>query len=340
MAKRPKAGIEESGEPALLRNQGCLLLHWSSTWIIGDLSLTPRRLAFSQSGRFRFEVPLADIIGLSVKRRKFVLLFKEIIQVDFVAPGKTKEKHLWFITPNLNEWLGKLEMLTNVKVEPRKVPDPPSGLLSSQSSGSRWLTPEKNRNSEPMSVREDQVRDLAEVVGWSGACILWHLWQRQHADIEELAALIDAPTHMDLLALLREGINEKACRMFGSPVLWFREQALDPETGHTVCFQWWLQKTIEPLQKDNGQPLVEIHDEGKELLVVAVMSRTSEKQPHMVLNGSSLLLSAESADKPWEMTVLLPCEVLDAPVSMTFINGMLSLRLAKKPGSEELWNPL
>lgn len=335
MEKRPMAGIGESGEPVLLRNQGCFLSRWSSTWIIGDLSLTVRRLALSQSGRPRLEVPLADIIGLAVKRRKFILLFKEIIQITFVLPGKTAEKHIWFITPNLNEWLEKLETLTNVKAEPRKVPDPPPGLRSSRSSDSRWLIPGKNRSSEPMSVREDQVKDLAEAVGQPGACILWHLWQRRHADLEELAALIDAPTHMDVLALLREGINEKACQMFGGPVLWFREQAFDPETGRTICFQWWLHKTMEPLQKDSGQPLVEIHDEGNELLVVAVMSRASERQPRMVLRGSRLVLSAESADKPWEITVLLACEVLAAPVSMTFINGMLSLRLAKKPGSEE-----
>ena len=335
MAKRQIPCTGESGEPVLLRNQGCLLFRWSSTWIIGDLSLTASNLALSQSGRSRLELPLVDIIGLSIKRRKFILLFKEVIQVAFVIPGKAAEKHLWFITSNLNEWLEKLETLTRIKVEPRKVPASSQVISPSRSASSRWLTLGKNRSSEPISIREDQVHDLAESVGWSGSCILWHLWRKGHADIEELAALIDAPTHMAVLALIREGINEEACRMFGSPVLWFREQALDPETGRTICFQWWLQKTMEPLQEDSGQPIVEIQDEGDELLVVAVMSRASEGQPRMELHGTRLVLSAESADRPWEMSVILACEVRSDPASMTFIHGTLSLRLVKKPGSEK-----
>lgn len=335
MAKPRIAVTGEAGEAVLLRNQGCLLSRWSSTWIIGDLSLTARRLALSQSGKNRLELPLADITGLSVKRRKFILLFKEIIQITFALPGGTAEKKLWFIAPNLREWLGTLERLTNLHAEPAKAPDARPGRLPSRSSDSRWLIPGRNRNDEPLSLGEEQLRALSDAVGSSGACVLRHLWRTRHADIEELADLIGAGTHMEVLALIRNGINGKALQLFGAPVLRFAEQAFDEETGRRVCFQWWLQRTPEPLQQEGGEPLVEVHDEGKELFIVAAMRRASEKRPRMDVRASSLVLSGESAENPWEISVPLFCEVLAAPVGVTFINGMLGLRLAKKPGSEE-----
>ena len=169
MAKPRIAVTGEAGEAVLLRNQGCLLSRWSSTWIIGDLSLTARRLALSQSGKNRLELPLADITGLSVKRRKFILLFKEIIQITFALPGGTAEKKLWFIAPNLREWLGTLERLTNLHAEPAKAPDARPGRLPSRSSDSRWLIPGRNPNAEPASVTEEQVRALFDAVGCSGA---------------------------------------------------------------------------------------------------------------------------------------------------------------------------
>ena len=129
----------------MLRNQGCLLTRWSSSWIIGDLALTSRRLTLSQSGKFRLELPLADILGLAVKRRKFILLFKEIIQVTYATPGKTAEKRIWFIAPDLGQWLGNLETLTRLRAEPGTKNDTRSSLRSSRASDSRWLIPGKSR---------------------------------------------------------------------------------------------------------------------------------------------------------------------------------------------------
>ena len=99
---------------------------------------------------------------------------------------------------------------------------------------------------EPMIVREDQVEELAATLSPAGARILWHLWERRHADIKELAAVADSRSHMEVLTLLREGINGAAERLFGHPAVEFKERGLDLVSGQVVTFQWWLERAGEP----------------------------------------------------------------------------------------------
>jgi HSP20 family molecular chaperone IbpA len=165
--------------------------------------------------------------------------------------------------------------------------------------------------------------------------VLWHLWERGHAGIEELADLVDAPTHMDVLTLLREGINEPARRLLGGPVLVFKERALDRSSGRTVCFHWWLERAEEASEAaadvpDSAQPLVEIHDEGEALLVVASVPGGQAETFRAKVRGRSLLLAAETVHGPCALTVSLPCRVLAKPAKVVSRNTVLSLWLAKK----------
>ena len=191
------------------------------------------------------------------------------------------------------------------------------------------------RDGEAVRVREDQVRELAAAVGPLGARVLWHLWERRHAGIEELADLVDAPTHMDVLTLLREGINEPARRLLGGPVLVFQERALDRNSGRTVCFTWWLERAEEasepaPDAPDFAQSLVEIHDEGEALLVVATVPGVQAETFRAEVRGRSLLLAAETGYGPCALTVSLPCRVLAKPAKVVSRNTVLSLWLAKR----------
>ena len=191
------------------------------------------------------------------------------------------------------------------------------------------------RDGEAVRVREEQVRELAAAVGPLGARVLWHLWERRHAGIEELADLVDAPTHMDVLTLLREGINEPARRLLGGPVLVFKERALDQNSQRTVCFTWWLERAEEasepaPDAPDSAQPLVEIHDEGEALLVVATVPGGQAETFRAKVSGRRLLLAAETVHGPCALTVSLPCRVLAKPAKVVSRNTVLSLWLAKR----------
>jgi len=56
----------------------------------------------------------------------------------------------------------------------------------------------------------------------------------------------DSRSHMEVLTLLREGINGAAERLFGHPAVEFKERGLDRVSGQVVTFQWWLERAGEP----------------------------------------------------------------------------------------------
>ena len=324
MVQRAPVEKGQSEDAVLLQSQGGFLPHRSPHWQIGELSLSAQRFAFGQGGRPRFELPLARITAVAVERRKFILLRKEVIRLSYALADDERNRQAWFITPDLARWLEKLMTITNT----REGPGRPLSALPGPA-------PAPARDGEAVRVREDQVRELAAAVGPPAARVLWHLWERRHAGIEELADLVDFPTHMDVLTLLREGINEPARRLLGGPVLVFKERALDRSSGRSVCFNWWLERAEEASEAaadapDSAQPLVEIHDEGEALLVVASVPGGQAETFRAKVRGRSLLLAAETVHGPCALTVSLPCRVLAKPAKVVSRNTVLSLWLAKK----------
>jgi HSP20 family molecular chaperone IbpA len=271
---------------------------------------------------------------VAVERRKFILLRKEVIRLSYALADEERNRQAWFITPDLARWLEKLMTVTNT----REGPGRPAGECG-RCSGSSFALPRRMSaqawDGEAVRVREDQVRELAAAVGPPAARVLWHLWERRHAGIEELADLVDAPTHMDVLTLLREGINEPARRLLGGPVLVFKERALDHNSGRTVCFNWWLERVEEagepaPGALEFAEPMVEIHDEGEALLVVATVPGVQAETFRAEVSGRRLLLAAETVYGPCALTVSLPYRVLAKPAKVVSKNTVLSLWLAKR----------
>jgi HSP20 family molecular chaperone IbpA len=324
MVQRAPVEKGQSEDAVLLQSQGCFLPHRSPHWQIGEMSLSAQRFAFGQGGRPRFELPLARITAVAVERRKFILLRKEVIRLSYALADDERNRQAWFITPDLARWLEKLMTITNT----REAPGRPASALPGP-------VPGPARDGEAVRVREEHVRELAAAAGPPAARVLWHLWERRHAGIEELADLVDFPTHMDVLTLLREGINEPARRLLGGPVLVFKERALDRSSGLAVCFHWWLERAEEASEAaadapDSAQPLVEIHDEGDALLVVAMVPGGQAETFRAKVRGRSLLLAAETVHGPCALTVSLPCRVLAKPAKVVSRNTVLSLWLAKK----------
>jgi HSP20 family molecular chaperone IbpA len=334
MVQHAPVEARQGEDSVLLRSQGCFLPPRGSHWRIGELSLSTQCFAFNQGGRSRFELPLARITALAVERRNFILLRKEVIRLSYALADEERSRQAWFITPDLGRWLEELMTITNTR---EGLGQPTDVCGRSAHSSSALLRPmfARAREGGAVRVREDHVRELGAAVGPLGARVLWHLWQRRHADIAELADLVDAPTHMDVLTLLREGINEPARRLLGGPVLIFKERALDQNSGRNVCFHWWLERAEEasepaPDALDSTEPLVEIHDEGEALLVAVILPGSKAETPRVEVGGERLLLAAEMVDGPFEFAVTLPCAVLATPAEVVFRNGVLSLWLAKR----------
>lgn len=315
MSSRTPAGPDDG---PLLHCTGCFRPNRAASWIIGELSLSVGGLAFSQQGRNLFALPSAKITAIDVEKRRFILLRKDVIRLTYPTAGG-REGRVWFITADLHAWLDGIQRVSGVTV----VGD---GAKRPASRGPRrWMT--DGPDAQPVCLREAQLKTLAATVGAAGARVLWHLWGQRHAGIEELASLVDVSSHMELLTLLRDGINGPAIRLFGGPALAFRERGIDPDTGRTICFEWWLERFEEGFAP-------EVHDEGDALLVVAVVSGARPDTLRVAVRGGELGIQVETNDAPCELVASLPCLVAPEPTRVSFSNDVLSVWLAKRGASQ------
>lgn len=337
-------GPGKGEDAALLRSQGGFIPQWSSAWRLGELFLFADKLAFAQPGKPRFELSLATVTDVAMERRKFILLHKDVVRLTYVLPNQKRPRLAWFITADTGRWFDEIMTLTK------------AGRAAAGKDGARASRPSPRPASggEPVIVREDQVEELAATLSPAGARILWHLWERRHADIKELARVADSRSHMEVLTLLREGINGAAERLFGYPVLGFKERALDRVSGRAVCFQWWLERADEPGEAGTGQvaepeavepapsaldpaePFVEIHDEGETLVVVVMGPGVGAETvgAPQVQDGDTLVVVLDTAAGRRELCVPLPCGVLASPVTAASANGVASLTLVKETREE------
>ena len=84
-----------------------------------------------------------------------------------------------------------------------------------------------------------------------------------------------------------------------------------------------------PVVSDTREPLVDVFDEGDEVLVVAEVPGVQEKDIHLDFAGDVITLSATGPKRKYEKEVLLPAAVEPKARRQSYQNGYLELRLAK-----------
>lgn len=381
MIRACTSGASRKGEgAALLRSQGGFIPQWSSAWRLGELSLYGDKLAFAQPGKPRFELSLATVTDVAMERRKFILLHKDAVRITYLLPNQKRPRLAWFITADPGRWFDQLRGLAwegrargPAEAAIAYAEDRTSRQAESVQIAHTSRSLQRPASSEvPMILREEQLEELAGTLSAAARRTLLHLWRRRHADIKELARVADSRSHMEVLTLLREDINGVAERLFGKPVLVFRERAIDRTSGRAVCYQWWLeradetgeagldvepvsghiaeavaaasqrpaggpaQEAVEPesLALDQTVPLVEIHDEGETVMVIVVGSGVGLETigAPKVVGGDTLIVAMETAAGRRELSVPLPCSVLVSPLTVAGANGVASLTLTKETG--------
>ena len=83
-----------------------------------------------------------------------------------------------------------------------------------------------------------------------------------------------------------------------------------------------------PVVADTREPLIDIFDEGKNILVVAELPGVTEKEIELSVQGDVLALSTNGKRK-YAKEVLLPAPVTSESMSTSYNNGMLEVRLTK-----------
>ena len=101
--------------------------------------------------------------------------------------------------------------------------------------------------------------------GWDdkSKAILWHLYQRRHADIVELSEAVCA-SHYEVLSRLEEVIIPESRRILGEQIVKFEQSKMDIVSGEKICFSWWIEEE-SPVSSNN----VELFHEDERILIIA-----------------------------------------------------------------------
>jgi HSP20 family protein len=78
------------------------------------------------------------------------------------------------------------------------------------------------------------------------------------------------------------------------------------------------------------EPIVDVFDEGEQLMIIAELPGVEESGIHLEVNGDILDLTAEGKDRKYSKEVLLPLPVAADAMESSYKNGILEVRFKKR----------
>lgn len=321
------------GEEILLAEHGVYLPQGRPSWQIGELRLTTERLLFLQPHGVISDIPLTLVTDITTERKHFILVGKTAMCISYRDSCETGLHKAWFITASLRRWLNLLHQMASALA-----PDWNTGKQRSRDtekcSGEGHLIriPQAlhicSAGDYALKISQEDLERLAVKLDPDSREILWHLCLSKHATIDELAALISAPTHMHVLFKIRQGINPIAEEVLGCPALVFEDSRFDRESGEMIPFSWWLAGTVAlgPLWRE---PEIDVFDEAHEIKVIADLPGIEEKDIQVRTLGDKVLVRIDRAEGEYRKEVPLPAPVHADRVVTSLNNGVLVVHLKK-----------
>ena len=281
------------GEQLILQGQGSYKHNLRSGWKVAQSLLTNQRLIMYQRPAIRFEIPLDDIKGMVVEAIHYVLRKRDCLAISYNSSEGSRGGKIWFIVNDLEEWRKRLIARSAFLKVDLKAIEKISAQLDSDSQD-----------------------------------ILWFLWERRYSKIDQLAELVDAPSHMHVLLKIRETINPIAEKLTGCPVLIFERSKVNPETGKAVLFSWWLAgQPDEPAR--NEERLVDIFDEGPQIRVIMEVRGIETEDLRLDFDKDRVTVRSHKIGASLREKLDLPHEVSPEGYDMYIRNNFLEIRLNK-----------
>jgi HSP20 family molecular chaperone IbpA len=278
----------------VLYSQGGYKDNPRSAWKLGQFHLTSDRLIFSVPTGILFQVALTNMESIDVEQARFALgKWKDVIAIGYRRPTTRAASKVQIIMRDLELWRGKLFEMAVLEIDQETI-------------------------DRVMQELDPQSRD-----------IVGYLWENGHATIDELAELIAAPTHMDVLLKIRRDINPTAERIAGSPILAFRRSRVDPVTGEKILFSWWVIGPPRAEEEARTGVLVDVFDEGARIDVVAELAGVREEDLVLTVARDTLTLHAEGPEGKYHEEIVLPAEVRVDTLTRTYTNNVLAISLEK-----------
>ncbi|MFQ5887679.1 MAG: Hsp20/alpha crystallin family protein [Candidatus Hydrothermarchaeales archaeon] len=180
-----------------------------------------------------------------------------------------------------------------------------------------------------LKIDEETLYKIADELDSGSRDILWYLWQKKHAKIDELAEVIAAPNHMDVLLRIRNIINPTAEKITGNSILAFEKSKVDYETGERILFSWWIIGERQLTRMQERETFIDIFDEDDHINVIMNLVDVQEKDVFLKVEGNKLTVSDNTIENPLYEEIHLPAEVDPREVNKTYKNGILVVRLEK-----------
>ncbi|MBU4484565.1 Hsp20/alpha crystallin family protein [bacterium] len=280
-------------EKVILKSKGGLNDGSQSRWRMGEICLTNERLLFLQPFGITCEIALSSMDEVGVEKKDYAFGQKNALFLKYKHNNEGNDKHgtIWVVTPELDRWKEKL---------------------------CGWML---------IQVTEEDLGKVCEKLDPDSERIVWHFWEVSHARIDELATLIGASAHMDVLIKIRNEINKVASEILGYPLLTFDVSKKDPETEKDVTYSWWLigrgGRTI------SKETFCDVFDEGKQLVVVVELLGVDDKDLDLQIDQKRIRIN-NSSNGNCEKEVFLPVEIVVDKIQQRFNNGILEIRATKR----------
>ncbi len=281
----------EEDEELVLSSQGGYANSLHCGWKLGRTYLTNRRLLFFQPVGIVFEAWFGNLLDVRETRRRYGFQVRNVILLTYRHKAVRKCLKAWIIVADLETWKKKIQE----KIEP--VLDPSSLKTVLQ-------------QLDPTS------RDIVNFI-----------WCQRHATIAALAHVSRDETHMHLLHRIKQIINPTAEKTIGVPLLVFERRKMDDMTGDEVNYSWWIAGRRKAT--DRGKPLLDLFDEGDELIVIIELQGVEEGGIEVSVDTDRLVLSARGKEKDYYETIKLNTNVEEIPLDTSYRNGLLQIRLKK-----------
>ncbi|MFH1652616.1 MAG: hypothetical protein ABIE74_01015 [Pseudomonadota bacterium] len=194
----------------LLESPGGLLTAEKNRWQMGVWQASDRTLIFSKERIVLWSYSYKSMNNLEYNERPFAFTIKRTLQMQCTNEGKSQK--VWLVVNDLATW----ERLIRIRAFPEQ-------------------------------LTEERLCKIADKLDSMSEQLLWYLWERRYATVEELTARGNSDDSMNILKIIKEIINPITEELVGYPLLVFRGKNVDPLTNKEIKNSWWIFNPVSDL---------------------------------------------------------------------------------------------
>lgn len=287
--KLPKLYLDEH---IILQAQGGYKAGSSSGWKPVDFFLTSRRFIIYQLQKTIFEIFLENIYNLGSEEHYYAMRKRQAISLYYKYPDSLKNRVILFLVNDPQIWKNKLFQATLLKIDNKLI------------------------------------KKIADQLDQSCQAILWYIWEKRHARINELSDIASASNHMEILTNIKDGINRVSQKEIGCPILSFERSKTDQETGEEILFSWWLAGNPENWNFTTDR-LMDIFDEGDFFQIIMEVKNIEKADLTISIEDNQLMIESKKIGSRWKEKFNLPAGVLFENHQIYLKNNLLEIKLQK-----------